>query len=183
MRASRNCSNSSMPTARSRLAGVRVHPERGPRHGTDRAREPCRARRAGLSLLHRQSRRSSRRAARIDRARLPLHQGAGGAVAQPGRRRLDRHPSGRFFRPARPLRHRSHRRPDRERMQRWSIFSITMSASGRAFCSRRRGRCARKRCRAWRRCGQNSARSDAPSRRKRAGAAAARLRQLARTGS
>ena len=59
--------------------------------------------------------RPSRRAARTDGARLPLHQGAGGAAAQPGRRRHEQYPSGRFLRPARPLRHRSDRRADRER--------------------------------------------------------------------
>ncbi len=31
----------------------------------------------------------------------------------------------------------------------WSIFWITMSASARGFCSRRRARCVRMRCKAW----------------------------------
>ena len=62
--------------------------------------------------------------------------------------RTDRYPSGRFLRPARPLRHRSDRRAHRERSRPWSICWITMSASGRAFCFRRRARCVRRRCKA-----------------------------------
>ncbi len=71
--------------------------------------------RARFPLLDRQPHRPSRRGARIERARLPLRQSAGDAVVQPGRRRFDRHPSGRFLRSARPLRHRSDRRANRKR--------------------------------------------------------------------
>ena len=83
--------------------------ERGPWHGADRAREYGGLGRTGLPVFHGQPVRPSHRAARIDRARLSLHQGAGGAPAQPRRQRLGQHPSGRFLRSARPLRHRSDR--------------------------------------------------------------------------
>ena len=117
-------------------------------HGADRAREPCGACRARISLFHGQSHRSSPRAARTDRARLSLHQGVGGAVAQPGRRQHDQHPSRRIS-PTCSAVSASISSPSGSRAnRRWSIFSITMSASARAFCFRRRGRCARKRCRA-----------------------------------
>ena len=44
------------------VAGLRIHPKRGARHGADRAREPRRARRTRLSVLDGQPYRSARRA-------------------------------------------------------------------------------------------------------------------------
>jgi hypothetical protein len=44
--------------------------------------------------------------------------GTGRFAAQPRRKRHNEYSSGRFLRPARPFRHRSHRRPDRERTDR-----------------------------------------------------------------
>src|SRR5205085_2701872 len=66
----------------------------------------------------RPDRRPAHRAARTGRARLPLHQGAGGAAAQPRGLARRRHPSGRLRRPARALRDRPDRREDRAREHR-----------------------------------------------------------------
>ena len=59
---------------------------------------------------------------------------SGDAVAQPRLRQHHQYPSGGFFRPARPFRHRSHRRPHRDRNPPWSICWTTTSGLGRAFC-------------------------------------------------
>ena len=130
------------------VAGVRVHAKRSPQHGTDGARKPGGACRAGISLFHGQSHRSSCRAARTDGARLSLRQGFGGVAAQPRRQRHV--PT--FIRPISPTCSAvsaSISSPSGSRASRWwSTFSTTMSASGRASCFRRRARCARRLCRA-----------------------------------
>ena len=129
------------------LTGVRIYPERGPRHGAARAREPCRACRARFPLLHGQRRRSATRWARIARTRLPLHQSAGdarcsSATAPPRPTSLRPIYSG----TARQLRRRSGRRTYRERKHRGQSARVRRAFWARKFCSLRRGRCAPKRC-------------------------------------